>query len=75
MIAHFMAGSMLVKAGDRVRQGQSLGRLGHSGDTNGPHCHFQLQAAPDWENADALPCKFVNVSEPFLDRGTYFDAK
>jgi len=75
MIAHFEAHSMLVKPGDHVRQGQALGKLGHSGDTSGPHCHYQLQSGPDWENADGLPFKFTNVDEPFLDRGTYFDAK
>jgi hypothetical protein len=75
MIAHFEAHSMLVKPGDHVRQGQALGKLGHSGDTSGPHCHYQLQAGPDWENADGLPFKFTNVDEPFLDRGTYFNAK
>lgn len=75
MLAHFQAGSMAVKAGDHVAQGQTLGRLGHSGDTNAPHLHYQLQAGPDWEYADALPCRFTNVSEPVLDRGTYFEAK
>jgi hypothetical protein len=75
MVAHFEARSMLVKLGDHVRQGQVLGKLGHSGDTSGPHCHYQLQSGPDWENADGLPFKFTNVDEPFLDRGTYFDAK
>jgi murein DD-endopeptidase MepM/ murein hydrolase activator NlpD len=75
MIAHLMAGSMIVKKGDRVKQGEVLGKLGQSGDTNGPHCHYQLQSGADWENADGLPCKFTNVSERFLDRGTYFDAK
>ncbi|HEX4302992.1 MAG TPA: M23 family metallopeptidase [Rhizomicrobium sp.] len=74
MIAHFMAGSLLVKAGDAVKQGQALGRLGHSGDTNAPHCHYQLQAGPDWQNADALPVRFTNVDQAILDRGTYFEA-
>jgi murein DD-endopeptidase MepM/ murein hydrolase activator NlpD len=75
MIAHFMAGSMLVKDGARVRQGQALGKLGHSGDTNAPHVHCQLQAGPDWQNADALPVHFGNVDQEFLDRGTYFEAR
>ncbi len=74
MMAHFMAGSLLVKAGTHVRQGQALGRLGHSGDTDNPHCHYQLQAGPDWQNADALPVHFSNVDQQFLDRGTYFEA-
>lgn len=75
MIAHFMAGSMLVKAGDKVRASQPLGKLGHSGDTDGPHCHYQLQAGPDWEYADALPCRFTNVEQEQLSRGTYFETK
>ena len=75
MIAHFQDGSLVVKLGDHVRQGQLLGKLGHSGDTTGPHCHYQLQAGPDWENADALPARFKNVRATFLDRGTYFEAK
>jgi murein DD-endopeptidase MepM/ murein hydrolase activator NlpD len=70
-----MAGSMVVKKGDRVKQGDQLGKLGQSGDTNGPHCHYQLQSGPDWVYADGLPCKFTNVSRQFLDRGTYFTAK
>ena len=75
LLAHFMAGSLRVAKGDRVAQGQVLGKLGHSGDTNAPHLHYQLQAGPDWENADALPCRFANVDEEILDRGTYFEAR
>ncbi len=75
MLAHFRAGSMRVRLGERVRVGQPLGALGHSGDTDGPHVHFQLQAGPDWENADALPCHFANIDQQVLDRGTYFEAK
>ena len=75
MLAHFRAGSLRVKVGDRVRQGQSLAALGNSGDTSGPHVHYQLQTGPDWEYADALPVKFTNVDQPSLVRGTYFDAK
>ena len=75
MLAHFMAGSLRVAKGDRVEQRQVLGKLGHSGDTNSPHVHYQLQAGPDWENADALPFHFANVRDEILDRGTYFEAR
>jgi hypothetical protein len=74
MIAHFQAGSVLVRAGDRVRQGDPLGKLGASGDATGPHVHYQLQAGPDWQYADALPCTFTNVHDGPLVRGTYFNA-
>lgn len=66
------AGSVLVSPGEAVRQGQPVGRLGNSGDTNGPHVHYQLQAGPDWPSADALPVAFTNLSVPNLVRGTFF---
>jgi hypothetical protein len=74
MLAHFQAGSLAVKTGDRVRQGDRLGKLGASGDASGPHVHYQLQSGPDWQFADGLPCSFSNVSESSLVRGTYFEA-
>lgn len=73
MIAHMQKGSLRVKPGDRVVQGQVLGSLGNSGDSSGPHLHYQLQNGPDWERADALPARFTNVSA--TDRGSYFKAK
>jgi len=73
MLAHFQAGSMLVGVGDRVVQGQPLGKIGSSGDTVTPHCHYQLQDGPDWRWADGLPCVFSNVGMD-LTRGSYFSA-
>jgi murein DD-endopeptidase MepM/ murein hydrolase activator NlpD len=73
MIAHMQKGSVRVKVGDRVTQGQVLGLLGNSGDTSGPHVHYQLQNGPDWEKSDALPYRFTNVQQ--LTPGAYFSAK
>jgi hypothetical protein len=73
MIAHMQKGSVRVKLGDVVAQGQVLGLLGNSGDTSGPHVHYQLQNGPDWERSDALPSRFANVDS--LERGSYFEAK
>jgi hypothetical protein len=75
LLAHLQAGSVTVKLGDHVAQGQTLGKLGSSGDTNTPHLHFQLQAGPDIVWSDGLPCTFGNIDEPVLVRGVYFDAK
>ena len=75
LLAHFQAGSVLVREGDRVRQGDLLGRLGASGDATGPHVHYQLQSGPDWQYADALPFIFTNVGQQALVRGTYFEAR
>ena len=75
MMAHFQAKSLLAKVADRVHQGQALGKLGSSGDTETPHLHYQLQSGPDHEWSDGLPCKFGNIETTMLVRGTYFDAR
>lgn len=73
MIAHMQHGSVRVAVGDQVLQGQQLGQLGNSGDTTGPHVHYQLQNGPDWNYSDALPFAFSNMRT--LTRGTYFKAE
>lgn len=34
---------LLVKAGDRVQQGQVIGLVGSTGDSTGNHCHFEIR--------------------------------
>ncbi len=40
--AHMQAGSLTVRAGQRVYQGQQLGRIGSTGNVTGPHLHFEV---------------------------------
>jgi len=56
--AHLQPGSLLVKAGDRVRRGAVLGRLGQSGQAPLPHLHFQLSNAVTFEESEGLPFVF-----------------
>ena len=35
--------SVLVSAGDHVYQGQAIAKVGMTGRTTGPHCHFEMQ--------------------------------
>ena len=44
--------SVAVEAGDRVRRGQLLGRVGNSGGSTAPHLHFQIN--PSLRGAGAL---------------------
>lgn len=43
LLAHLKQGSVRVKAGDWVAEGQELGRCGNSGNTSEPHIHIHHQ--------------------------------
>jgi len=64
--AHLRPGSITVAAGDEVVAGQTLARLGNSGNSVAPHLHFGLLDGPDPRTAHSLP--FV------LDRYTVSNA-
>jgi hypothetical protein len=53
--AHLIPGSVRVHRGDRVREGQVLGKLGNSGNSSGPHLHFQLMNRASVLDSDGLP--------------------
>ena len=57
---HLQPGSLMVKAGDRVRRGGVLGRLGQSGQAPLPHLHFQVSNAVTFEESEGLPFVFRN---------------
>jgi len=57
-MAHMKQGSLTVKIGDRVRQGQVVGAMGLSGDSDAaanPHIHYQLMDRCDFTDAEGLP--------------------
>jgi murein DD-endopeptidase MepM/ murein hydrolase activator NlpD len=43
---HLRTGSIVVREGERVRTGQAIGEVGSTGESSGPHLHFEL-----WEGA------------------------
>ena len=53
--AHLQPGSLRVKEGDRVREGQLLGKVGNSGNSGAPHLHFQVCNGPKLNSCDFLP--------------------
>jgi hypothetical protein len=66
--AHLQPGSLRVRVGERVRTGQTLGKLGNSGNSFAPHLHFQLSDSPPTAETGAI---VAANSLPFvLDRYT-----
>lgn len=58
LLAHLRRGSVPVRAGQVVREGEPLGAVGNSGNSTSPHLHFQLMDGRDPFKAQGLPCKF-----------------
>lgn len=57
-LVHFAPGSVAVAAGQTVRTGDLLGRVGHTGNSTSPHLHFQLMDSLDLATARGIPCAF-----------------
>jgi murein DD-endopeptidase MepM/ murein hydrolase activator NlpD len=63
LYGHLQPGSLQVKAGDRVRRGQAIARLGNSGNSDAPHLHFHVGRAESVNQvesvqSDAFPYTF-----------------
>jgi hypothetical protein len=55
VIAHMKPGSVVVKAGDNVEEGQKIGECGNSGNTSEPHIHIHHQR----QDPAVLPINFA----------------
>jgi murein DD-endopeptidase MepM/ murein hydrolase activator NlpD len=60
--AHLAPHSATVHVGDHVKTGDRLGLLGNSGNTTGPHLHFQISDRPSLLDATSLPFVFENMT-------------
>ncbi|MEG0365128.1 MAG: M23 family metallopeptidase, partial [Erysipelotrichales bacterium] len=61
MLAHLLKGSILVKKNDCIKQGDVIAKCGNSGNTNGPHLHFQVSNGPSFTFNASLPIKFKGI--------------
>ncbi len=59
--AHLKTGSLRVKVGDRVKQGQQIAEVGDTGDYYMAHLHFQISNSTDLLMGRSLPFEFVNL--------------
>jgi hypothetical protein len=80
ILVHMKPGSVAVKKGDHVSQGQQIGAIGFSGDTFLPHLHYMIMDGMDERTSRGLPSYFSdfkrvlgarteNVSRGQIDSG------
>ena len=55
---HMTTGSVAVSVGDKVKKGQVIGKVGTTGASSGPHCHFQIEF--NGNKIDPLSFKYNN---------------
>ena len=74
-VAHLQRGSVSVREGERVEEGQALGRCGNSGNTSEPHIHIHHQRQhPDFAEgalAEGLPLYFRGHDGPPMPEGGF----
>ncbi len=58
---HLMEGSAMVMVGQQVVEGDIVGLAGNSGNSAGPHLHFQLFQGRNFDKSNALPVAFRNA--------------
>ncbi len=58
---HMSSGSIVVKAGDSVSQGQKLGLMGSSGNSTGCHLHFTLKLGG---TSAVDPLDYISATNP-----------
>lgn len=57
-LAHLKKGSVKVKPGQMVKQGEVIGQVGASGDSLFPHLHYELRTGPGMKGVEGLPSYF-----------------
>jgi|SRR5687768_7370954 len=58
LLAHLRRGSVQVRIGQLIKEGESVAAVGNSGNSTIPHLHFHIMDGRDPFKAEGLPCKF-----------------
>ncbi len=75
LLAHFKLGSILVKEGNSVKQGQLLGLCGNSGNSSEPHIHFHIMNTEDMDVATGIKCYFNKIKVNGVLKNDYSPVK
>ena len=59
LYAHGQDGSRTVSVGDTVRQGQQIMRVGTTGNSTGPHLHFEVRTSPGTYSCRVNPMNYL----------------
>ena len=73
--AHLVPGSIKVKKGDIVKQGDVITKCGNSGNSSEPHIHFQLQSGESFYLSAGLPIAFTNINAQAKENYSVLDKR
>ena len=59
LYAHGQAGSISVSVGQNVKQGQQIMRVGSTGNSTGPHLHFEVRTSPGYYSNRVNPASYL----------------
>lgn len=69
LLAHLQQGSVLVEAGEQVREGQPIGKVGNSGNTSEPHLHIHAEQGGSSDRfGDGVGIPIIFKEKGFLKR-------